>query len=41
VRNGGTITYDEIEIPTVGTLIQFLDTEGDVVGAMRYLDGRT
>jgi predicted enzyme related to lactoylglutathione lyase len=41
VRHGGTITYDEIDIPTVGTLIQFLDTEGNVVCAMRYLDGRT
>jgi len=41
VRHGGTITYDEIEIPTVGTLTQFVDTEGNVVAAMRYLDGRT
>ena len=40
VRNGGTITYDEVEIPTVGTLIQFLDTEGNVVSAMHYEDGR-
>jgi len=37
VAGGGTIVYDEIEIPTVGTLVQFLDTEGNVCGAMRYL----
>jgi uncharacterized protein len=41
VSNGGTIIYDEVEIPTVGTLIQFLDTEGNVVSAMHYDDGRT
>jgi uncharacterized protein len=34
--NGGTITYQEIEIPTVGTLTQFLDTEGNEVAAMVY-----
>lgn len=36
VANGGTITYHEIEIPTVGTLTQFLDTEGNEVVAMVY-----
>jgi predicted enzyme related to lactoylglutathione lyase len=41
VSHGGTITYDEVEIPTVGTLVQFLDTEGNVVGAMDYLRRRT
>ncbi len=39
VENGGTIIYDEIEIPTVGTLIQFLDTEGNTVSAMNYEPG--
>jgi uncharacterized protein len=39
IANGGTIVYDEIEIPTVGTLVQFLDTEGNVCSAMRYVDG--
>jgi len=36
VANGGTIVLDGFEIPTVGTLLQFLDTEGNTVGAMRY-----
>jgi len=39
VAHGGTVLLDGVEIPTVGTLVQFLDTEGNVVGAMRY-DGR-
>jgi predicted enzyme related to lactoylglutathione lyase len=34
--NGGTITLARSEIPTVGTLIRFLDTEGNDVGAMKY-----
>jgi uncharacterized protein len=34
--NGGTIAYEEIEIPTVGTLTQFLDTEGNELAAMVY-----
>jgi uncharacterized protein len=33
---GGTITVQKSEIPTVGTLIRFLDTEGNDCGAMRY-----
>jgi predicted enzyme related to lactoylglutathione lyase len=36
VANGGTIVYDDFEIPTVGTLVQFLDTEGNVCSAMKY-----
>jgi uncharacterized protein len=36
VEHGGTIVYDEVEIPTVGTLVQFLDTEGNVCSAMKY-----
>ena len=34
--NGGTLTMPPAYIPTVGTLIRFLDTEGNDVGAMRY-----
>ena len=37
---GGTIVFKEITIPTVGTMFQFVDTEGNVVGAMRYDDPR-
>lgn len=35
---GGTITVKKSEIPTVGTLIRFLDTEGNDVGAMSYVE---
>ena len=34
--HGGRITYGKGTIPTVGTLIRFLDTEGNDVGAMQY-----
>jgi len=34
--NGGRIVMDKAPIPTVGTLIRFLDTEGNDVGAMHY-----
>jgi hypothetical protein len=34
--NGGTITMAKSTIPTVGTLIRFLDPEGNDVGAMQY-----
>ena len=34
--NGGTVTMEKSHIPTVGTLIRFLDPEGNDVGAMRY-----
>jgi predicted enzyme related to lactoylglutathione lyase len=34
--NGGTLTMKPSHIPTVGTLIRFLDTEGNDVGAMHY-----
>jgi predicted enzyme related to lactoylglutathione lyase len=34
--NGGTVTMLPAHIPTVGTLIRFLDTEGNDIGAMRY-----
>lgn len=37
--NGGTITVPPFVIDGVGTLIMFEDTEGNVVGAMQYVDG--
>ena len=33
---GGRIVMPPAQIPTVGTLIYFEDTEGNIVGAMRY-----
>ena len=36
---GGTMVMKEAHIPTVGTLIKFLDTEGNLVVAMKYEDG--
>ena len=39
VAAGGKVTMQPFEIPGVGTLIMFEDTEGNVVGAMRYVDG--
>ena len=38
--NGGTVTLSSFEIATVGTLLSFLDTEGNSVNAMRYDDAR-
>jgi predicted enzyme related to lactoylglutathione lyase len=35
---GGKITVPKFVIPGVGELIQFKDTEGNVVCAMRYFD---
>ena len=35
---GGRITVPKFTIPGVGELIQFNDTEGNVVCAMRYFD---
>ena len=34
--NSGKIVMPKFHIPTVGTLIFFEDTEGNVVGAMQY-----
>jgi uncharacterized protein len=34
--NGGRVVMPKFTIPTVGTLIFFEDTEGNVVGAMQY-----
>lgn len=39
IDNGGEIVYDEMKIETVGTLVQFRDTEGNTVNAMQYLPG--
>lgn len=36
---GGTILLAEATIPTVGTLVKFADTEGNVLCAMRYEAG--
>jgi hypothetical protein len=33
---GGRIVMDKAPIPTVGTLIQFTDTEANRMGAMKY-----
>jgi predicted enzyme related to lactoylglutathione lyase len=35
-KSGGKIVMPKFEIPTVGTLIFFEDTEGNVIGAMQY-----
>ncbi len=35
-KNGGKIVMPKFHIDTVGTLIFFEDTEGNVVGAMQY-----
>jgi predicted enzyme related to lactoylglutathione lyase len=35
-RHGGKILMPKTVLPTVGTLIQFEDTEGNVVCAMQY-----
>jgi predicted enzyme related to lactoylglutathione lyase len=34
--HGGTIIMAQVSIPTVGTLLRFLDTEGNDIGAMKY-----
>jgi predicted enzyme related to lactoylglutathione lyase len=36
IAHGGTISMAKVAIPTVGTLLRFLDTEGNDVGVMRY-----
>jgi hypothetical protein len=36
---GGTVTMQPMEIPGVGTLLMFEDTEGNTVGAMQYERG--
>ncbi len=39
-RAGGTIVLPPTQIPTVGTMIQFRDTEGNLACAMQYEPGR-
>jgi len=36
-QHGGKIVLPPVEIPTVGTMIRFADTEGNEVGAMQYV----
>jgi predicted enzyme related to lactoylglutathione lyase len=36
--HGGKITMQPFVIETVGTLVMFEDTEGNVVGAMQYVE---
>lgn len=38
-KAGGKVTMPPMEIPGVGTLLMFDDTEGNVVGAMQYVPG--
>ncbi len=37
-EEGGQVTVPKMVIPGVGELIQFRDTEGNIVCAMRYFD---
>ena len=37
--NGGKLRSQPFEIPGVGTVFEFADTEGNVVCAMKYADG--
>jgi predicted enzyme related to lactoylglutathione lyase len=36
VKHGGKIVMPKCVIPTVGWLVKFIDTEGNLVNAMRY-----
>jgi predicted enzyme related to lactoylglutathione lyase len=38
-EHGGEVLLQPMRIESVGTMIQFADTEGNVVGAMQYDDG--
>jgi predicted enzyme related to lactoylglutathione lyase len=38
-KHGGKLTMEPFEIGGVGTLVMFQDTEGNVVGAMQYVEG--
>lgn len=37
-EHGGKLLHDPILIETVGTMVRFNDTEGNIVGAMQYLE---
>lgn len=41
VENGGTVVQSGFRIPSVGTLLTFVDTEGNTVNAMVYDDARS
>ncbi len=36
LASGGSVLHDEMEIPTVGRHVSFLDTEGNEFAAMVY-----
>jgi predicted enzyme related to lactoylglutathione lyase len=38
VKHGGRVLMPKGTIPEVGTMIRFADSEGNVVGAMQYID---
>lgn len=38
-KHGGTVVMPATEIPTVGTMIKFRDTEGNLACAMQYAAG--
>lgn len=38
-KAGGKVVLQPFVIETVGTLVQFLDTEGNAVSAMQYSNG--
>jgi len=38
-KAGGEIVIPEVEIPTVGKLVKFADTEGNVACAIEYAEG--
>ena len=39
VEHGGKIVFEEVEIPTVGRIVKFEDTEKNVVCAIQYAEG--
>lgn len=36
LNHGGTIIVKPVEIPTVGVLVKFVDTEGNIACAIQY-----
>ena len=39
VEHGGQIEFEEFEIPSVGLIVKFSDTEGNVACAVQYFEG--
>lgn len=37
-EHGGTIVHEEVEIPTVGRIVKFADTEGNIACAIQYAE---